>query len=241
MQYTLDTGSESGIRPGWGKIRIRDPEWKSRIIFPRANRNNILGLKYLNPLMLIRIRDLFDPGSRILDGKIRIRDHVLISRIRNTAYIGKLYTSLTYTYIILYSASICIVALFFILWKVLNSALKSIPALIASFFSIRSCFAWPGLLHAASQYLLLIYCLLLCEFLHGSLQHGFTYSCVFSVLHFCMLHAAAACSMHSSCITPPHIMQMIKTSNIRADSPILKKSVPTHSCPNIYGIFLSYF
>jgi hypothetical protein len=28
-----------------------------------------------------------------------------------------------------------------------------------------------GLLHAASQYLLLIYCLLLCEFLHGSPLH----------------------------------------------------------------------
>ncbi len=105
---------QGSVRDG-EKIRIRDPEGKSRIIFPRAYRNNILGLKYLNPLIRIRIRDLFDPGSGILDGKIRIRDPVLISRIRNTAYIGKLFTSLTYTYIVLYSASICIVALFFIL------------------------------------------------------------------------------------------------------------------------------
>jgi hypothetical protein len=38
----------------------------------------VFGLKYfLNALM--RIRDLFDPGSRILEGKIRVRDLVKIS------------------------------------------------------------------------------------------------------------------------------------------------------------------
>jgi hypothetical protein len=32
--------------------------------------------------MLIKIRDLFDPGHGIRDGKLRIRDPILTSRIR---------------------------------------------------------------------------------------------------------------------------------------------------------------
>jgi hypothetical protein len=36
--------------------------------------NNFLGSKYLNSLMRIRIRDLFDPGSGIQDEIIRIQD-----------------------------------------------------------------------------------------------------------------------------------------------------------------------
>jgi hypothetical protein len=62
----LDPGckkSGSGSR-----IRIRDEHPKS---FCRELRNNFKDQKYFNSLM--GIRDLFDPGSGIRDGKIQIR------------------------------------------------------------------------------------------------------------------------------------------------------------------------
>ncbi len=61
------------IDPGWVKIKIRNPESSSRIIFLRGPSYNFSGYKYLNYLMRIRIRNLLDPGAGIRDGKIRIR------------------------------------------------------------------------------------------------------------------------------------------------------------------------
>jgi hypothetical protein len=61
--------------------------------FLRASKQ-FWGYKYRNTLMRVRFRDLFDPGSGIRDGKIRIRDPVLTSRIRNTAILlSAIYTN----------------------------------------------------------------------------------------------------------------------------------------------------
>ncbi len=65
-------GSGAGDRDGT-KIRIQDPGITSRIIFPRALKE-FFWLKIFKSFMRIRIRDLFDPGSGIRDGKIRIWD-----------------------------------------------------------------------------------------------------------------------------------------------------------------------
>ncbi len=47
--------------PGWVKNQYPDPGWTSRIIFPRAWKQ-FFGLKYVNSLMRMRIRESFDPG-----------------------------------------------------------------------------------------------------------------------------------------------------------------------------------
>jgi hypothetical protein len=83
-----DPGSGAFFAPGSGIGK------KMRIIFPRAEKQ-FFGLKYLNSLMRIRdpewkkfgsgIREWKKFGSGIRNGKIRIRDPVLTSRIRNTA------------------------------------------------------------------------------------------------------------------------------------------------------------
>ncbi len=72
---------ESGIRnPGWIKNRDPDPGWTSRSIFPRAWKQ-FFGLKILELSDVDPNRDpesfwpwIRDPGSRIRDGKIGIRD-----------------------------------------------------------------------------------------------------------------------------------------------------------------------
>ncbi len=57
-----------GIRDlGWVKNQDPDPEWTTRIIFPRAKKH-FFGLKYLNSLMGSGIEKI-----RIRDGKHRIR------------------------------------------------------------------------------------------------------------------------------------------------------------------------
>ncbi len=68
------------IWPVWRVFRIRDtvfwpPDpgggnnldsgWTSRIIFFRELRNNLVDKKYLKSLMRNRIRDFFDPGSKM--------------------------------------------------------------------------------------------------------------------------------------------------------------------------------
>ncbi len=68
-----DTGSGafltpgSGIRDGW-KVRILDPGWTTRILFPRAC-IPFFGLKYLNSYMRIRDPGWKRFGSGIRDGK----------------------------------------------------------------------------------------------------------------------------------------------------------------------------
>jgi hypothetical protein len=52
------------LDPGWEKIRIRDPEsWMNTTDNFSESLKQILGKKYLNSLMRIRNRDLFDSGS----------------------------------------------------------------------------------------------------------------------------------------------------------------------------------
>ncbi len=57
-----------------------DPEWTSRIIFPRSEKQFFGGKKYFSSLMRNRIRDLesFDPGSGIRDGKNLDPQHWLL-------------------------------------------------------------------------------------------------------------------------------------------------------------------
>ncbi len=70
-----DPGFGAFFNPGLGmeKIRIRDSGWTSLVIFRRSYKF-FLVKNYLNSLMRIRIRDLFDPESGIRDGKIRIQE-----------------------------------------------------------------------------------------------------------------------------------------------------------------------
>jgi hypothetical protein len=87
-----DQGSGAFVDP-WirtGRIRLKNnPEPGSGMNIPNLVFEylvSVFGLKYLNPLMRIRIRDLVYPGSGIRDGKNWIRDPGYTSRIRNTSW-----------------------------------------------------------------------------------------------------------------------------------------------------------